>query len=178
MSDITQAIAWLPFIAIVALVATLLAGTFFTVDQQTAGVVERFGKFSRTATAGLNLKWPFIESVHEISLQVQQLPVKVETKTQDNVFVTVIVSVQYYVMPSKVQDAFYKLDDPAKQLTSFIFDVVRARVPVMKLDDVFEKKDEIADAVRSELQDTMDDFGYGIFKALVTDIDPDASVKA
>lgn len=152
--------------------------TFFTVEQQNASIVQRFGKFVRVASPGLNLKIPFIERVGgSINLRVQQLNVKVETKTEDNVFVHIIVSVQYFVMPEKVYEAFYKLDDPAKQITSFVFDVVRARVPKVKLDDVFEKKDEIADAVKSELAHVMDDFGYTIVKALVTDIDPDARVK-
>ena len=100
-----------------------------------------------------------------------------ETKTQDNVFVHVVVSVQYFVLTEKVYDAFYKLDDPVNQIKAFVFDVVRARVPKIKLDDVFEKKDEIASAVKSELSQVMDDFGYGIVKTLVTDIDPDAKVK-
>ncbi len=150
----------------------------FTVEQQTAAVIQRFGKFVRVATSGLNFKTPWIDWVAgAINLRVQQLDVKVETKTEDNVFVQFVVSVQYFVMPEKVYEAFYKLDDPTKQITSFVFDVVRARVPKIKLDDVFEKKDEIADAVKGELAQVMDDFGYGIVKALVTDIDPDQKVK-
>ncbi len=157
---------------------TVALGTFFTVEQQTCAVVERFGKFVRIATPGLNLKWPLIESVvGKESLRVQSLNVKVETKTHDNVFVHVTVALQYHVHGPKVYDAYYKLDDPEKQITSFVFDVVRARVPKMDLDDVFSKKDEVADSVKSELAQTMDDFGYGILKALVTDIDPDAKVK-
>lgn len=150
----------------------------FTVEQQQAAVVQRFGKFVRVATAGLNFKTPFTESVAgRVNLRVQQLDVEVETKTQDNVFVKVVVSVQYFVLPDKIYEAFYKLNNPEKQITSFVFDVVRARVPGIKLDDVFEKKDDIADAVRQELTEVMDDFGYGIVKTLVTDIDPDAKVK-
>lgn len=150
----------------------------FTVGQQTAAVTQRFGKFVRVATSGLNFKTPWIDWVAgRINLRVQQLDVKVETKTEDNVFVQFIVSVQYFVIPDKVYEAFYKLDDPTKQITSFVFDVVRARVPKIKLDDVFDKKDEIADAVKGELAQVMDDFGYGIVKALVTDIDPDKKVK-
>lgn len=152
--------------------------TFFTVGQQTAAVVQRFGKFVCVATSGLNFKIPWIDwVVGHINLRVQQLNVEVETKTEDNVFVKVIVSVQYFVMPEKVYEAFYKLDDPDKQITSFVFDVVRARVPKIKLDDVFSKKDEIADAVKGELAGVMDDFGYNILKTLVTDIDPDKKVK-
>jgi len=153
--------------------------SFFTVGQQTAAVTQRFGKFVRVATSGLNFKTPWIDWVAgRINLRVQQLDVKVETKTEDNVFVQFVVSVQYFVVPDKVYEAFYKLDDPTKQITSFVFDVVRARVPKIKLDDVFDKKDEIADAVKGELAQVMDDFGYGIVKALVTDIDPDKTVKA
>ena len=153
--------------------------TFFTVRQQTAAIVETFGKFSRIASAGLNIKIPFVQRVAGVlSLRVQQLDVKVETKTQDNVFVHVTVSVQFFVLQEKVFDAFYKLYNAEEQIRSYVFDVVRARVPELKLDDVFEKKDEIADAVKHQLKEDMESYGYGIQKALVTDIDPDAKVKA
>jgi regulator of protease activity HflC (stomatin/prohibitin superfamily) len=151
---------------------------FFTVDQQTNAVMEVFGKFTRIARPGLNLKIPFIEKVAgRLNLKIKQLDVNVETKTKDNVFVDVLVSVQYFVIPHKVYEAFYSLDNPEKQITSFVFDVVRAKVPQIILDDVFEKKDDIANTVKSELSQQMDDFGYGILKALVTDIDPNAKVK-
>ena len=156
---------------------TLFLG-LFTVSQQTAAVIERFGKFQRIAQPGLNFKVPWIDYVAGVvNLRVQQLDVRVETKTEDNVFVHVVVAVQYYVLPDKVYEAFYKLENAERQITSFVFDAVRARVPKIKLDDVFEKKDEIADVVRLELTGTMEQFGYGIVKALVTDIDPDAKVK-
>ena len=106
------------------------------------------------------------------------MDVIVETKTKDDVFVKLKVSVQYKVVKEKVYDAFYKLDYPQDQITSYVFDVVRAVVPKMKLDDVFEKKDEIANAVKGELNDAMINYGYDIIKALVTDIDPDTEVKA
>jgi len=160
------------------LLLVMIFGTFFTVKQQTAAVVQRFGKFVKVSGAGLNLKIPIIDSVAgRVSLRVQQLTVPVETKTKDNVFVNVKVAVQYFVLPEKVKDAFYKLSKPDAQIESYVFDVVRACVPKMKLDDVFEKKDDVADAVKTELSETMDDYGYGIVKALVTDIDPDAKVK-
>lgn len=156
----------------------LLLQTFFIVEQQTVGLVERFGKFSRTAHAGLNLKIPFIEWVTGIiSLRVQQLDVLIETKTKDNVFVKITVSVQYHVVADNIYDAFYRLTDPRRQIESFVFDVIRAEVPKMVLDDVFEKKDNIAIAVKNELSGLMSDFGYDILKALVTNIDPDEKVK-
>jgi regulator of protease activity HflC (stomatin/prohibitin superfamily) len=161
---------------VVALI--VLAKTFFVVNQQTAAVVQQFGKFSRVALAGLNTKIPIVERIAgRINLRVQQLDVKVETKTEDNVFVHVIVAVQFHVLAQKVYEAFYRLTDADTQITAFVFDVVRARVPRIKLDELFEKKDEIADAVKNELAHVMDDFGYGIVKALVTDIDPDHKVK-
>jgi len=160
-----------------AVIAALVA-TFFTVEQRTTAIVQRLGKFVREAGPGLHVKIPFIDRViGRVNLRVQQLDVKIETKTEDNVFVQMVVAVQYFVLPEKVYDAFYKLDDATRQITSFVFDVVRARVPKIKLDDVFEKKDEIADIVKSELAQVMDGFGYGILKALVTDIDPDPRVK-
>ncbi len=167
------------FLIIVIIVAILLvADGFFVVRQQTSAIVERFGKFNRIASAGLNLKIPIVDRIAgRLSLRIQQLDVKIETKTKDNVFVFVVVSVQYYVLPSKVVDAYYRLQNPQAQITSFVFDTVRARVPSMILDDLFEKKDDIAQAVKTELDTVMDDFGYGIIKALVTDIDPDAKVK-
>ena len=112
-----------------------------------------------------------------MSLRVQQLDVQVETKTKDNVFVFVIVSVQYFVPAEKAIDAFYKLQNPTEQITAYVFDTVRARVPAVNLDQLFEMKDDIATAVKAELDTVMDDFGYAIVKALVTDINPDEKVK-
>lgn len=157
---------------------SLFVAAFFTVEQRTAAIVQRLGKFLREAGPGLHVKVPFLDRVvGRINLRVQQLDVEIETKTEDNVFVRMVVAVQYFVLPEKVYDAFYKLDNASRQITSFVFDVVRAQVPKIKLDDVFEKKDDIANIVKSELAQVMDGFGYGILKALVTDIDPDAKVK-
>ena len=156
----------------------LLFFTFFIVKQQSAAIVERFGKFVSVRQSGLQLKIPVIDTVAgRLSLRIQQLDVVVETKTKDDVFVKLKVSVQFKVIKEKVYDAFYKLDNPGDQITSFIFDVVRAEVPKLILDDVFLKKDDIAIAVKSELQDAMTEYGFQIIKTLVTDIDPDAQVK-
>lgn len=153
-------------------------GLWFIVKQQTAVVIERLGKFHSVRSSGFNLKIPFVDQIAgRISLKIQQLDVVVETKTKDDVFVKLKVSTQYLVIKDKVYDAFYKLDDPQSQITSYIFDVVRAEVPKLRLDDVFEKKDDIAIAVKSELQEAMNDYGYDIIKTLVTDIDPDEQVK-
>jgi len=156
----------------------LLFFTFFVVKQQTSAIIERFGKFVSVRQSGLQLKIPIIDNIAgRLSLRIQQLDVVVETKTKDDVFVRLKVSVQFKVIKEKVYDAFYKLDNPGDQITSFIFDVVRAEVPKLILDDVFLKKDDIAVAVKSELQDAMSEYGYQIIKTLVTDIDPDAQVK-
>lgn len=155
-----------------------IAMGLFTVKQQTAAIVERFGRFKKVSSAGLNFKIPFIDQIAgRLSLRVQQLDVRVETKTKDNVFVLVVVSVQYHVITGKVVDAFYRLQNPQEQITAYVFDTVRARVPAVQLDQLFEMKDDIAGAVKQELDAVMDDFGYSILKALVTDIDPDAKVK-
>ena len=156
----------------------LLFGIFFIINQQTAGVIERFGKFHSIRQSGLQLKIPIIDRIAgKLSLKIQQLDVVIETKTKDDVFVKIKVSVQYKVIKEKVYDAFYKLDFPHEQITSYVFDVVRAEVPKMILDDVFLKKDDIAIAVKSELNVAMMEYGYDIIKTLVTDIDPDAQVK-
>ena len=156
----------------------LLMGTFFMVKQQTAAIVERFGRFTSVRHSGLQLKIPVIDRVAgRLSLRIQQLDVVVETKTKDDVFVKIKVSVQFKVIKDKVYDAFYKLDFPQDQITSYVFDVVRAEVPKMILDDVFEKKDDIAIAVKGELNEAMKNYGFDIIKTLVTDIDPDAQVK-
>ncbi|NNE32336.1 MAG: SPFH domain-containing protein [Winogradskyella sp.] len=156
----------------------IIISSFFIVKQQTAAIVERFGRFQYIAQSGLRLKIPLIDRVAgRLSLKIQQLDVIIETKTLDDVFVRLKVSVQYKVIRDKVYDAFYKLDYPHDQITSYVFDVVRAEVPKMKLDDVFVKKDDIALAVKAELNDAMLDYGFDIIKTLVTDIDPDAQVK-
>ncbi len=155
-----------------------ISGSFFTVRQQTAAVLERLGRFTAIRGPGFHFKLPFIDRVAgKVSLKVQQLDVNVETKTKDNVFVKLKVGVQFAVGADSVYDAFYKLDNPYEQINSYIFDVVRAEVPKMKLDDVFERKDDIANAIKTELQEAMQNYGFNIVKALVTDIDPDATVK-
>jgi regulator of protease activity HflC (stomatin/prohibitin superfamily) len=167
----------IPLIIIILLGLALFA-SFFTVKQQTAAILERFGKFNIIRPSGLHLKIPLIDKVAgRLSLKIQQLDVIIETKTLDDVFVKLKVSVQYKVIANKVYDAFYKLDFPQDQITSYVFDVVRAEVPKMKLDDVFVKKDDIALAVKAELNDAMMDYGFDIIRTLVTDIDPDPQVK-
>ena len=156
----------------------LLFAALFTVKQQSAVVVERFGKFLSIRQSGLHFKIPLIDRIAgRMSLKIQQLDVLIETKTKDDVFVKLKVSVQFKVIKLKVYDAFYKLDFPHDQITSYVFDVVRAEVPKMKLDGVFVKKDDIAIAVKTELNEAMMDYGYDIIKTLVTDIDPDSQVK-
>ncbi len=150
----------------------------FTVRQQTAYIIERFGKYQSIRQAGLHFKIPFLDRISgKVNLKIQQLDVLVETKTKDNVFVKLKVSVQFLVLKDKIYEAFYKLENPHDQITSYVFDTIRAEVPKMKLDDVFERKDDIAIAIRRELEEAMHDYGYGIIKALVTDIDPDIAVK-
>lgn len=156
----------------------LLYFSLFTVEQQSSFLIERFGKFVRTATPGLNFKIPFIEVIAgKVSLRVLQLDVEVETKTLDNVFIKINTSVQFNIIPEKIYQAYYTLDNPQIQIQSFVFDVVRAKVPNILLDDIFSKKDEIASAVKEELHEVMSGFGYHIIKALVTDINPDQKVK-
>lgn len=173
MLEVSASFIGMAVVGVIALVVVL--GSFYTVDQNELAVVERFGKFVRTATAGLNFKIPLIEHVRTRDARIIQLEVDVETKTKDNVFVKIKVGVQYQV--ADIFKAVYKLQDVKSQLSSFIFDVVRAQVPKLELDEVFEKKDEIAQAVKKELTESMDDFGFLIVKTLVTDIDPDALVK-
>ena len=168
----------LGYIPIILIAVFLLPLIFFIVKQQTAVIIERFGKFQSIRQSGLQLKIPLVDRIAgRMSLKIQQLDVIIETKTLDDVFVKLKVSVQYKVIRDKVYDAFYKLDYPHDQITSYVFDVVRAEVPKMKLDDVFVKKDDIAIAVKSELNEAMSGYGYDIIKTLVTDIDPDAQVK-
>ncbi|MDG5491070.1 SPFH domain-containing protein [Psychroserpens sp. SPM9] len=169
-------IYYIPFIFLTLIV---IISSFFVVKQQTAAIIERFGRFQSIRHSGLQIKIPLVDRIAgRLSLKIQQLDVIIETKTLDDVFVRLKVSVQYKVIKDKVYDAFYKLDYPHDQITSYVFDVVRAEVPKMKLDDVFVRKDDIAIAVKSELNDAMMEYGYDIIKTLVTDIDPDAQVKA
>lgn len=168
----------------IALIVLLVFGlfiffsSFFTVKQQTSVIIERFGKFISVRNSGLHLKIPLIDRIAgRVNLKIQQLDVIIETKTKDNVFVKMKVSVQFKVIQDKVYDAFYKLEYPHDQITAYVFDVVRAEVPKLKLDDVFERKDDIAIAVKRELNEAMTTYGYDIINTLVTDIDPDIQVK-
>lgn len=157
----------------------LISSGFFIVNQQSCAIIERFGKFTRIARAGLGFKIPFLDRIAmRLSFKIQQLNVAIETKTQDNVFVNVIIAVQYKILENKVFEACYMLQNPELQIRSFVFDLVRAQVPKLSLDDVFSRKDDIANAIKLELKKPMEEFGYGIIQALVTDINPDANVKA
>ena len=163
---------------LISVVFALIFSGLFIVKQQTSVVLERFGKYLVTRKPGLHIKIPFVDKIAgRISLKILQLDVSVETKTKDDVFVKLKVSVQYKAVPERVYDAFYKLEFPQDQITSYVFDVIRAEVPKMRLDDVFEKKNDIANAVKGELNEAMTNYGYDIIKALVTDIEPDAQVK-
>jgi regulator of protease activity HflC (stomatin/prohibitin superfamily) len=156
----------------------IFMSSFFTVKQQTSVVIERFGKFTGIRTSGLQLKLPIIDRIAgRVNLKIQQLDVMIETQTKDNVFVKMKVSVQFKVIPEHVYEAFYKLEYPHDQITAYVFDVVRAEVPKLILDDVFLRKDDVAVAVKRELNEAMMGYGYDIINTLVTDIDPDIQVK-
>ena len=151
---------------------------FFIVREKTAAIIETFGRFSRIAMPGWHFVMPFDRVAGRVSLRLQEMNVHVETKTLDDVFVKIVVAVQYYVRPDKVREAFYELSNPQMQIESFVYDEVRAQVPKMKLDDVFQNKDDIASAVKDGLDESMNKYGYDIVKTLVNDIDPAANVKA
>jgi regulator of protease activity HflC (stomatin/prohibitin superfamily) len=165
------------FLVFIFLVACLLS--FFTVSTAQIAIVTRFGKFLRVAEPGLNWKWPFIDRVAgRVSLRVNQITLTMETKTKDNVFVTIPISVQNRVRPEKAFDAYYRLSDPVQQIQAYVEQVILGHVPGMTLDEVFASQSGIAAAVKQELDADMAGFGYEIVNVLVTDIVPDAKVKS
>src|SRR5580698_8661298 len=179
MDDPTAFFGWFVFSIFVFLVLSVILGSFFTVNTAQVAVITRFGKFLRVAQPGLNWKWPMIDSVAgRISLRVNQITLTMETKTKDNVFVTIPISVQNRVRPEKAFDAYYKLSDPAQQIKSYVEQVILGHVPGMTLDEVFASQSGIAAAVKKELDVDMAGFGYEIVNVLVTDIVPDAKVKS
>jgi regulator of protease activity HflC (stomatin/prohibitin superfamily) len=177
--DTTAAVTLIFLFFLVIFALSLLGGAFFKVEQAQVTLIERFGRFTRIARAGLNMKIPMIErKAGRLSLRVQQLNVKVETKTSDNVFVDIVVSVQYHVVEGKEFDAFYRLTNPDQQITAHVFDAVRSQVPTMTLDHVFEKKSDIEEAVSIGLKTKINNYGYDIDGSPVTDIQPDDKVRA
>ncbi len=168
------------FGSVVAILALgIIFGSFFTVETAQVAIVQRLGKFARVAGPGLNWKMPYIESVvRRLSMKVQQFDVQVETKTQDNVFVQIPVSIQYKVIPDSVEAAFYKLSDPVKQIESMVYNVVLGHVPKMTLDNTFLNQADIANDLRDSLDASMKEYGYSIVKVLISDIVPDQKVKA
>src|ERR1700689_3366310 len=170
----------LVMVAIVVLfVLSVVLGSFFTVETAQVAIVQRLGKFARVAGPGLNWKTPYIETVvTRMSMKVQQFDVQVETKTQDNVFVQIPVSIQYMVIPDGVESAFYKLTNPVKQIESMVYNVVLGHVPKMKLDDTGLNQAAIASDLRDSLYGSVKEFGYSIVKVLISDIVPDQKVKA
>ncbi|MGA6965087.1 MAG: SPFH domain-containing protein, partial [Xanthobacteraceae bacterium] len=174
-----EQLAWGVFALLAFVVLFAILGSFFTVNTAQVAVITRFGKFLRVADPGLNWKWPLIDSVTgRVSLRVNQITLTMETKTKDNVFVTIPISVQNRVHPEKVFDAYYKLSNPAQQIQSYVEQVILGHVPGMTLDEVFASQSGIAAAVKQELDADMAGFGYEIVNVLVTDIVPDAKVKS
>ena len=170
---------WFAFAIVAFMVLSTILGSFFTVNTAQVAVITRFGRFLRVANPGLNWKWPFIDTVAgRISLRVNQITLTMETKTKDNVFVTIPISVQNRVRPEKAFDAFYKLSNPAEQIQAYVEQVILGHVPGMTLDEVFASQSGIAAAVKQELDADMAGFGYEIVNVLVTDIVPDAKVKS
>ena len=164
-------------LAVILLVVAFLS--FFTVGTSQVAIVTRFGKFLRVANDGLNWKWPIIDTVAgRVSLRVNQISLTMETKTKDNVFVTIPISVQNRVRPDRVFDAYYKLANPVAQIQAYVEQVILGHVPGMTLDEVFATQSGIAAAVKKELDTDMAEFGYEIVNVLVTDIVPDAKVKS
>jgi regulator of protease activity HflC (stomatin/prohibitin superfamily) len=177
--DIMEVLGWIVFAFLAFLALSTILGSFFTVNTAQVAIITRFGKFLRVADPGLNWKWPFIDGVAaRISLRVNQITLTMETKTKDNVFVTIPISVQNRVRPEKVFDAYYKLSDPTAQIKSYVEQVILGHVPGMTLDEVFASQSGIAAAVKQELDADMAGFGYEIVNVLVTDIVPDAKVKS
>ena len=153
-----ELLSGLPILFVLAFV--VIGMGVFTVKQQSAVVIERFGKFQGIRFAGLQFKVPFVDRVAgKVSLKIQQLDVMVETKTKDDVFVKLKVSVQYHILKDSIHEAFYKLENPHEQITSYVFDTIRAEVPKLRLDEVFERKDDIAIAIRRELEGAMNTYG-------------------
>ncbi len=177
--DLPTMLVLLVIVIVIFFALSVVLGSFFTVETSQVALVQRLGKFARVAGPGLNWKTPWIEVVvARMSLKVQQFDVKVETKTQDNVFVQIPVSIQFLVIPDGVEAAFYKLSDPVKQIESMVYNVVLGHVPKMKLDDAFLNQADIAKDLRDSLDASMREYGYSIVKVLISDIVPDPKVKA
>jgi regulator of protease activity HflC (stomatin/prohibitin superfamily) len=177
--DPSQALLYFVYgMVILFVIGTIFSG-FFQVRTAEAVIIQRMGKFNGVANAGINFKLPWLDQIAgRIDLRVQQLALDVETKTKDNVFVKIPVSVQYHVIPEKVYEAFYKLANPKQQISSYVFNVILGHVPKMILDDAFLQQSDIAVAIKEGLDDVMRTYGYAIDQALVTDIEPDEKVKA
>src|ERR1700685_2195372 len=179
MDNPTAVFGWFTFAILAFIVLSTILGSFFTVNTAQVAVITRFGRFLRVANPGLNWKWPFIDTVAgRISLRVNQITLTMETKTKDNVFVTIPISVQNRVRPEKAFDDYYKLSDPVQQIQAYVEQVILGHVPGMTLDEVFASQAGIAAAVKQELDADMAGFGYEIVNVLVTDIVPDAKVKS
>lgn len=169
----------MPFaIALIVIVVLLLCSALYVVPQQQAYIIERFGKFHKVQYAGLRAKIPFVDRIaQKTNMRVSQLNVKLETKTLDNVFVTVVASTQFRVAPEAVATAYYELQDPAGQLRSYMEDALRSAIPALTLDDAFARKDDVAADVQKTVGTEMSRFGFTVVKTLITAIDPSPQVK-
>ena len=166
-------------LVVIFLAILLLISSIYVVRQQSVAIIERFGRYQKTSSSGMNFRIPFgIDKIAaRVQLRLLQSDIVVETKTQDNVFVTMNVATQYRVNENNVTDAYYKLMRPESQIKSYIEDALRSSVPKLTLDELFEKKDEIALEVQKQVAEEMSTYGYIIVKTLITKVEPDAEVK-
>lgn len=163
------------FLVLLLLVCVLFSAIFI-VKQQTEAIIERFGKFKRVCSPGLHIKIPVIDRIAKrVERRIQQLDLVVETKTKDNVFVSIPVSVQFQVQDSEA--SFYSLSNPNQQITSYVFDRVRSSLSQLNLDEAFSSKDTIAQEIEVSLGEQMARYGFKIVNSLVTDINPDKRVR-
>ncbi|WP_282943902.1 SPFH domain-containing protein [Bifidobacterium pullorum] len=169
---------WVALIVVLIIVVAVLGAALFIVPQQQAYIIERFGKFNKVQFAGIHLKIPFVDRIAmKTNMRVSQINVQLETKTLDNVFVTVVASTQFRVNPQDVATAYYELRDPAGQLRSYMEDALRSAIPALSLDDAFARKDDVASDVQKTVGAEMARFGFTVVKTLITAIDPSPQVK-
>lgn len=171
-------IFWVIVATLVCVGLVMICSTFYTVSQQHFRIIQRFGRYIKTASPGFHLKWPIDSAMDEWTLEIEETVSKVETMTKDKVSVVITAAVQHYVIPGREVDAYYKLADAEARTTSVVFNAIRGEVPHLELDQLYASKDELALIAQKALRDDLFQFGYEIDRVMISAIEPDAKVKA
>lgn len=165
------------FFGLWALITVLTS--FVITQQKTSKVLTLFGKYYKCTRPGLSMKppWPFVIQKDSLELNIQELKGEVDVKSSDNAFLTIPWALQFKVIASKVKEAYYELDEPRRQMKSYIVNTIRGKASDLTMQQLFQSNEGLELAANEALTKSFDEYGYEIVNVLVDDPQPSKELK-